>query len=52
MCTRKVFRVDVEREGRRYRQKTVEVYHVAEGDVTVVVTVYVFFGERERSDED
>jgi len=25
----------------------VEVYHVVEGDVIVVVTVYVFFGEWE-----
>jgi hypothetical protein len=25
-------------------KKTAEVYHVVEGDVIVVVTVYVFFG--------
>ena len=43
-CKRKLFRVDEVRQGRRYSQKTVEVYHVVEGDVIVVVTVYVFFG--------
>jgi hypothetical protein len=43
-CMRKVFQVDEVRQGRRYSQKTVEVYHVVEGDVIVVVTVYVFFG--------
>jgi hypothetical protein len=26
------------------KSATVEVYHVVEGDVIVVVTVYVFFG--------
>jgi hypothetical protein len=43
-CMRKVFQVDEVRQGRRSSQKTVEVYHVVEGDVIVVVTVYVFFG--------
>jgi hypothetical protein len=43
-CMRKLFRVDELRQGKRYSQKTVEVYHVVEGDVIVVVTVYVFFG--------
>ena len=43
-CMRKLFQVDEVRQGRRYSQKTVEVYHVVEGDVIVVVTVYVFFG--------
>jgi hypothetical protein len=43
-CRRKLFQVDETRQGRRYSQKTVEVYHVVEGDVIVVVTVYVFFG--------
>jgi hypothetical protein len=46
-CMRKLFPVDEVRQGRRYSQKTVEVYHVVEGDVIVVVTVYVFFGGRE-----
>jgi hypothetical protein len=46
-CTRKLFRVDEVRQGKRYSQKIVEVYHVVEGDVIVVVTVYVFFGEWE-----
>ena len=41
---RKLFQVDEVRQGKRYSQKTVEVYHVVEGDVIVVVTVYVFFG--------
>jgi ribosomal protein L21E len=43
-CTRKKFRIDMERQGKRYSQKMVEVYYVAEGDAIVVVTVYVFFG--------
>jgi hypothetical protein len=43
-CMRKLFKVDEVRQGKRYSQKTVEVYHVVEGDVIVVVTVYVFFG--------
>ena len=43
-CMRKLFRVDEMRQGKRYSQKTVEVYHVVEGDVIVVVAVYVFFG--------
>ena len=43
-CTRKLFKVDEVRQGKRYSQKTVEIYHVVEGDVIVVVTVYVFFG--------
>ena len=30
-CTRKLFQVDEVRQGRRYSQKTVEVYHVVEG---------------------
>lgn len=42
--TRKLFRIDEERHGKRYSQKLVEVYHVSEGDAIVVVTVYVFFG--------
>jgi len=41
---RKLFQVDEVRQGRRYSQKTVEVYNVVEGDVIVVITVYVFFG--------
>ena len=40
---RKLFQVDEVRQGKRYSQKTVEVYHVVEGDV-IVVAVYVFFG--------
>ncbi len=43
-CMRKLFQVDEILQGRRYSQKTVEVYHVVEGDVIVGVTVYVFFG--------
>jgi hypothetical protein len=43
-CMSKLFQVDEVRQGKRYSQKTVEVYHVVEGDVIVVVTVYVFFG--------
>ena len=43
-CKRKLFQVDEVRQGKRYSQKTVEVYQVVEGDVIVVVTVYVFFG--------
>jgi hypothetical protein len=46
-CLRKAFQVDEVRQGRRYSQKTVEVYHVVEGDVIVVITVYVFFGDWE-----
>jgi len=33
--------------GRRYAQKRVEVYFVAEGDTLVTVTVYVFYGKWE-----
>jgi hypothetical protein len=40
------------RQGRRYSQKTVEAYHVVEGDVMIVVTVYVFSGGGEARDED
>ena len=43
-CKRKLFQVDEVRQGMRYSQKMVEVYHVVKGDVIVVVTVYVFFG--------
>ena len=43
-CMRKSFQVDEVRQGNRYSHKTVEVYHVVEGDVIVVLTVYVFFG--------
>jgi hypothetical protein len=39
--------VDEARQGKRYSKKMVEVYQVVEGDVIVVVTVYVFFGGRE-----
>ena len=46
-CKRKLFQVDEVRQGRRYSQKTAEVCHVVEGDVIVVVTVYVFFGGSE-----
>jgi hypothetical protein len=47
LCKRKLFRVDEARQGKRYSKKMVEVYQVVEGDVIVVVTVYVFFGGRE-----
>jgi hypothetical protein len=46
-CMRKLFQVDEARQGKRYSRKIVEVYYVVEGDVIVVVTVYVFFGGRE-----
>jgi hypothetical protein len=34
----------LQRQGKRYSQKMVEVYYLTEGDAIVVVTVYVFFG--------
>jgi hypothetical protein len=43
-CMQKIFQADEVRQGKRYSKKTVEVYHVVEDDVIVVVTVYVFFG--------
>jgi uncharacterized protein (DUF1697 family) len=44
LCMVKLFRVDEARQGKRYSQKMVEVYHVVEGDAIIVITVYVFFG--------
>jgi hypothetical protein len=38
------------RLGRYYDQKRVEVFFVVEGDVTVTVTVYVFYGKWEIED--
>ncbi len=43
-CMRKIVQVDEVRQGNRYSHKTVDVYHVVEGDVIVVITVYFFFG--------
>ena len=38
------------RHGRYYEHKRVEVFFVAEGDVIVTVTVYVFYGKWEKND--
>jgi hypothetical protein len=35
------------RLGKHYEQKRVEVFYVTEGDDTVIVTVYVFYGKWE-----
>ncbi len=44
--------LDEAKQGRRYSQKMVEVFYVVEGDVIVVVAVYVFFGKWESRDEN
>ena len=47
----KMFNYDHCRAGRWYSQKRVEVYYAIEGDVVLVITVYVFYGEWETTDE-
>ena len=41
----KVYAFGRERTGRYYEQKRVEVYYTTEGEDTVTVTVYVFYGK-------
>ena len=40
----KVFDFPYTRRGIKHSHKRVEVYYVEEGDATIVVTVYVFYG--------
>jgi hypothetical protein len=41
----KIFDFQKTRIGRHYRQKRVEVIYTMEGETSVTVTLYVFFGE-------
>lgn len=41
----KVYPFDRERLGKFYKQKRIEVIYLAENDVVVTVTVFVFYGE-------
>jgi hypothetical protein len=40
-----VFSFKKERLGKYYEEKRVEVIYIEEGELTVTVTVYVFYGE-------
>jgi hypothetical protein len=51
MAKAKVFEYRKERNDVYYEQKRVEVYYVMEGDATVTVTVYVFYGKWEEQCE-
>ena len=46
----KIYDFKKDRLGKYYEQKRVEVYFVVEGDVTITVTVYVFYGKWEIED--
>jgi len=52
MARAKVFDYGKQRNGVFYEQKRVEVYYVTKEDTAVTVTVYVFYGKWEQSDED
>ena len=43
----KIYDFKQERHGTYYEQKRIEVFHVIEENVTVTVTVYVFYGKWE-----
>lgn len=43
------FEFSGEWQGRRYPQKRIRVIYVQEGDSTVVVTVYAFYGRWEQA---
>ena len=44
----KNYKFQKERHGRSYKQKRVEVFYTIEEDVTITVTVYVFYGKWEE----
>ncbi|MFQ5849586.1 MAG: hypothetical protein ACE5JU_03240 [Candidatus Binatia bacterium] len=48
----KIYDFKQKRHGQFYEQKRVEVFYTIEGDVTVTVTVYVFYGKWEVEDAD
>ena len=41
----KVYEFNQERHGKYFEQKRVELYYVVEENLTVTVTVYVFYGK-------
>jgi hypothetical protein len=46
----KIYDFKKNRLGTYYEQKRVEVYFVVQGDVTITVAVYVFYGKWEKED--
>lgn len=44
----KVYNFKQKRHNRYYKQKRVEVYYTIEKNITLTVTVYVFYGEWEE----
>ena len=47
MAKGKVYEFGRLRRGRHYDQKRVEVFYTREGDDSVIITVYVFYGKWE-----
>ena len=43
----KIYNFNQRRHGKYYEQKRIEVYYILRGDITVTVTVYVFYGKWE-----
>ena len=43
----KIYNFNQRRHGKYYEQKRIEVYYILRRDITVTVTVYVFYGKWE-----
>jgi hypothetical protein len=43
----KIYEFNIERHGKYYEQKRVEVFYVIEENLIITVTVYVFYGKWE-----
>jgi len=48
----KIYDFDRNWYGKYYEQKRVEVFYTIEQDITITVTVYVFYGRWEKEDAD
>jgi hypothetical protein len=48
----RIFQFQEKWGGRYYEEKRVEVVYTVEGDLLITVTVYVFYGSREKPNAD